>query len=102
MSPTAWYAPHTRAQHAYTPPTALAPARSYYNLSRFNERFERAVVLQAQEDVRWARREKEILDNERALMANVPGWVVNKRRYATQFEEKPDRDAVDPRRASVW
>lgn len=79
---------------------------SYYNLSRFNAKFERAVVAQAAEDVRWARREKELLDNERALMAGAPGgagaWVVGKRRFATQFEDKPDRDAVDPRRASVW
>ena len=77
-------------------------SRSYYNLSRFNAKFERAVVAQAAEDVRWQRREKELLDNERALMSNVPGWVVGKRRFATQFEERPDRDAVDLRRPSVW
>ena len=33
------------------------PRRSYYNLSKFNERFERAYVMQAREEVRWAARD---------------------------------------------
>ena len=75
---------------------------SYYNLSKFNEKFERAYVMQAKEDVRWLRREKEYLDNERQLMAGVPGWVVGKRRYFTQWEDKPDRDVLDLRKAGPW
>ena len=73
-------------------------SRSYYNLSRLNERFERAYVAQAKENVRWDRREKEYLDNERALMGGVEGWVVGKLRYATQWEDKPDRDLLDTRK----
>ena len=54
--------------------------------------------MQAKEDVRWLRREKEYLDNERQLMADVPGWVVGKRRYFTQWEDKPDREVLDTRK----
>ncbi len=61
---------------------------SYYNLARFNAKFERAYVEQAREDVRWSRRQAELLDGERKLMANVPGWVVGQRRYFTQWEDK--------------
>ena len=75
---------------------------SYFNLARFNERFERAYVAQASEDVRWLRRQKEFLDAERALMANVPGWTVGRRRYATQWETKPDVDVLDLRKPGVW
>lgn len=75
---------------------------SYYNLARFNEKFERAYVEQAKENVRWQRRQKEILANERTLMADVPGWVVNQRRFWTQWESRPDKDAVDPRKPGPW
>ena len=78
------------------------PRRSYYNLSKFNERFERAYVMQAREEVRWAARQKEMLDNERELMAHKPGWVVNKRRYFTQWEDRPDRDVLDLRKPGIW
>jgi GRIM-19 protein len=71
---------------------------SFYNLARFNEKFERAYVLQAQENARWLRRQKEYLDNERALMGNEPGWVVGKRRYITTFDDKPDIDVLDSRK----
>jgi hypothetical protein len=54
-------------------------------------------VAQAQEDVRWTRREKEYLDKERALMAGTPGWVVGKRRYLTQWDDKFDREVLDKR-----
>ena len=83
-------------------PPRPPPRRSYYNLARFNQKFERAYVEQAREDAAWARRQKEILDNERALMADVPGWVVGRRRYHTQWEDKPDKDAVDPRKLGPW
>jgi hypothetical protein len=73
-------------------PHAFHPLRSYYNLSRFNERFERAYVNQAREDVRWQSRHKELLDQERALMGSVPGWVVGQRRYFTTWEERPQVD----------
>ena len=78
------------------------PSRSYYNLARFNEKFERAYVMQAKEEVRWTAREKEYLDNERALMAAVPGWVVGKRRYLTQWDDRPDRDVLDTRKPGPW
>ena len=78
------------------------PLRSYYNLSRFNEKFERAYVEQAREDVRWERRQKEALDAERALMGAVPGWVVGRRRYFTQPEDRPDKDVLDQRRVGPW
>lgn len=58
--------------------------------------------MQAQEEVRWTSRQKEYLDNERALMAGVPGWVVGKRRYLTQWEDRPDRDVLDLRKAGPW
>ncbi len=61
--------------------------------------------MQAQEDARWARRQKELLDNERELMAGRDigsGWVVNKPRYWTQAETKPDQDALDHRRIGAW
>ncbi len=83
-----------------SPPLLFLP--SYYNLSRFNEKFERAYVLQAQEDVRWLRRQKEILDGERALMAKVPGWVVGQRRFFTSWEDKPDVDSLDRRKTGPW
>lgn len=84
------------------PPTPFLAPCSYYNLSRFNEKFERAYVLQAQENVRWERRQKEYLDRERELMKDVPGWVVGQRRYFTQFEEKPDADVLDKRKIGPW
>jgi len=88
------------------PPLPPAPChrRSYYNLSRFNERFERGYVLQAREDASWARRHAEYLDRERELMAGVPGWTVHKSRFYTQPEGKPDIDTLDPRFAvtSHW
>ena len=55
-------------------------------------------MAQAKENVRWERREKEYLDNERELMAGNEGWVVGKRRYMTQWEDKPDRDLLDMRK----
>lgn len=75
---------------------------SYYNLCRFNERFERAYVLQAKEDVAWQKRQKECLDNERKLMSGVEGWVVNKPRFFTQAEKKPDMDVLDARKVGPW
>jgi hypothetical protein len=77
-------------------------ACSYYNLSRFNEKFERAYVLQAKEDAAWLRKQKEFLDAERELMADKPGWVVNKRRYFTQWEDRPDMDVLDQRKIGAW
>ncbi len=50
----------------------------------------------------WHRRQKEILDNERRLMANVPGWVVGQRRFYTQWEDRPDKDQLDPRKMGPW
>lgn len=100
---------HTRLSyslcHRLSPIVAsfrLSVPCSYYNLARFNEKFERAYVLQAQEEVRWNARQKEYLDNERALMGNVPGWVVNKRRYLTQWEDRPDREVLDMRKSGPW
>lgn len=72
------------------------------NLARFNEKFERAYVEQARENVRWERRQAEMLDNERELMKNVPGWVVGQRRYYTQWEDRPDVDVLDRRKAGPW
>jgi hypothetical protein len=95
------------------------PSRSYYNVSRFNERFERAYVLQSREEVRWQRRQKELLDgwvhevvgqaprlrdpaaprcSERKLMAARPDWVIGKRRFFLQWEDKPDIDCLEPRK----
>jgi hypothetical protein len=54
-------------------------------------------VEQAREDVQWERRQKECLDGERDLMKGVKGWVVGSRRYFTQWEDKPDKDVLDPR-----
>ena len=114
--------------------------RNYYNLARFNARFERgeaaraadarppcvraglsspataallppprrstraAYVLQAAEDARWLRRHKEALDAERALMGahGPPGWVVNRPRYLTQEESRPDLDVLDSRKIGPW
>jgi hypothetical protein len=76
--------------------------RNYYNLSRFNAKFERAYVLQAQEEVRWQRRQKELLDSERELMKNVPGWVVGQRRYYTSWEDRPNADVFDKRKIGNW
>lgn len=87
---------HPARRHRRVP-----PCRSYYNLSRFNARFERGYVLQAKEDASWERRHKEYLDRERGLMAAVPGWVVHKPRFYTQAETRPDIDALDPRFALV-
>lgn len=76
--------------------------RNYYQLSKFNQKFERAYVMQAQENVRWERREKEYLDNEREAMKKVDGWQVGKKRFYTQFEDKPDIDALDTRKLGPW
>lgn len=57
-------------------PANYVNACSYYNLSRFNEKFERAYVAQATENVRWLRRQKEFLDKERELMKDVRFRVV--------------------------
>jgi len=76
--------------------------RNYYNLARFNAKFERAYVEQAKEEVRWQRRQAELLDGERALMKHVPGWVVGQRRYFTTWEDRPNLDAIDPRKPGVW
>jgi len=76
--------------------------RNYYNLSRFNAKFERAYVLQAQEEVRWQRRQKELLDTERELMKSVPGWVVGQRRYYTSWEDRPNADLFDKRKIGNW
>ncbi len=59
-------------------------------------------MKQAQEDVRWAHRHKELLDRERELMKNVDGWVVGQRRYYTTWEDKPDVDAFDTKRMGPW
>jgi hypothetical protein len=72
------------------------------SLARFNEKFQRAYVQQAREDVSWERKQKECLDGERKLMENVHGWVVGGRRYFTQWEDKPDKDALDQRRIGPW
>lgn len=91
-----------------TPPLSLpltplfTPIRSYMSLARFNEKFQRAYVEQAREDVSWERKQKECLDGERKLMENVHGWVVGGRRYFTQWEDKPDKDALDQRRIGPW
>ena len=94
------------------PPSPLAPlsdptpplhpltkraCSSYLSLARFNAKFERAYVEQAREDVQWERRQKECLDGERDLMKGVKGWVVGSRRFFTQWEDKPDKDVLDPR-----
>ena len=94
----------TRTAHVSQTPLSRPPPtpRSYYNLARFNEKFERAYVMQAREEVAWLAREKEYLDNERALMAGTPGWTVGKRRYLTQWEDRPDRDVLDTRRPGAW
>lgn len=76
--------------------------RNYQNLSRWNARFERGYVLQAIEDAAWQRRQKEMVDAERELMKDTPGWVVQKSRYWTQAEEKPDVNALDVRRPGPW
>ncbi len=75
---------------------------NYFNMSRLNEKYERAYVEQAREDVAWERRQKEILDKERSLMASVSGWVVGQRRYLTQWEDKPDKDQLDVRKPGPW
>jgi hypothetical protein len=75
---------------------------NYFNMSRLNEKYERAYVEQAREDVAWERRQKEILDKERSLMASVSGWVVGQRRYLTQWEDKPDKDQLDTRKPGPW
>ena len=62
-----------------------------------------AYVLQAAEDARWLRRHKEALDGERALMAaQAPGWIVNRPRYLTQAESRPDLDVLDARKIGPW
>jgi len=48
--------------------------------------------MQAQENVKWQRKQKEFLDKERELMSDVDGWVVGRRRFFTQWEDKPDID----------
>lgn len=35
---------------------------------------------------------------ERKLMAARPDWVVGKRRFFLQWEDRPDLDALDPRK----
>ena len=35
---------------------------------------------------------------ERKLMASRPDWVVGKRRFFLQWEDRPDLDALDPRK----
>ena len=75
---------------------------NYFNMSRLNEKYERAYVEQAREDAAWSRRQAELLDNERALMAGVGGWVVGRRRYFTQWEDKPDKDQLDQRKPGPW
>ena len=75
---------------------------NYFNMSRLNEKYERAYVEQAREDVAWERRQKESLDKERSLMASVSGWVVGQRRYLTQWEDKPDKDQLDTRKPGPW
>jgi len=75
---------------------------SYLALARFNEKFERAYVEQAREDVSWERKQKECLDGERKLMSGVDGWVTGKRRYFTQWEDRPDKDTLDQRRIGPW
>lgn len=62
---------------------------SYYDLCKWNERFERAYLLNAREYAAWERRQKEALDTERKVMASVPGWVVNKPRYYTTYQRTP-------------
>jgi hypothetical protein len=76
--------------------------RNFYSLARFNAKFERAYVKQAQEEVRWLRRQKELLDGERELMRHVPGWVVGQRRYFTSWEDRPNVDVLDKRKAGPW
>lgn len=93
--------PHTTLIHTHTY-SHSTPRRSYYNLSRFNEKFERAYVMQAREEVAWTARQKELLDNERRLMAGVPGWVTGRKRYFTQWEDRPDRDVLDKRKLGPW
>jgi hypothetical protein len=83
-------------------PTPRSAPCSYYNLSRFNEKFERAYVAQAAENVRWQRRQKELLDGERTLMQGTEGWVVGKRRYLTQWDDRPDVDVLDKRKLGPW
>ena len=75
---------------------------SYANMSRLNGKYERAYVEQAREDVAWERRQKELLDGERALMAGVKGWVVGGRRYLTQWEDRPNKDQLDQRKPRPW
>ena len=58
---------------------------------------------QAREDARWERRQAEIRDNERRLMsATTPGWVVGRRRFFTQWEDRPDKEALDARKIGPW
>ncbi len=71
------------------PTTTFPTARSYYDLSKWNERFERAYLLNAREYAAWERRQKEALDNERKLMAAVPGFEVNKPRFYTGYQRTP-------------
>jgi hypothetical protein len=59
-------------------------------------------VEQARENVAWEARQKALLDQERTLMKNVPGWVVGQRRYFTQWESKPDIDALHPGKPGPW
>ena len=71
-------------------------------MSQFVQRFEHAYVEQKRADINWERRQKECLDWERELMKGDPSWVVGKRRYATQHEDKPDKDLLDQRRLGPW
>ncbi len=93
-------APSLTPHHHHHPTLCVPRARSppsYLSLARFNAKFERAYVEQAREDVQWERRQKECLDGERDLMKGVKGWVVGSRRFFTQWEDKPDKDVLDPR-----
>ncbi|KAA0148108.1 hypothetical protein FNF27_06953 [Cafeteria roenbergensis] len=71
--------------------------RRYIELAKINERFERAYVLQAVEDVTAPRRNKALIDTERELMASDPKWVVNQSPYMTARPKAPAFDEMDPR-----
>lgn len=83
----------SRHMHVYAHSSACVVSTlfrcSYYDLCKWNERFERAYLLNAREYAAWERRQKEALDNERKIMATVPGHVVNKPRYFTSYQRTP-------------
>mmetsp|Transcript_17568 Transcript_17568/g.36697 ORF Transcript_17568/g.36697 Transcript_17568/m.36697 type:complete len:133 (+) Transcript_17568:87-485(+) len=56
----------------------------FNKLGDFSGRYERGFLIQAREKVDADRLKAKLVDQERQIMANVPGWVAGKNTYYTQ------------------